>query len=362
MGEAYPGMAPPRKENSGLALVGNTLWTFNDSGGKPLLYAIDPERWSVERKRRIKGVKNNDWESIALGNGWVCVADLGNNNGKRSDLNLLIFPESSLSNGIGRIKVQKKITLNYPQERFPFDQKGRHDRDCEATTWIGQRLVMFTKNWKSRNTFIFSINPMADQVEVTPEDTLEVGMLVTAADYLAEEDLLALTGYIGYRCYLVLVPHYSDEKNRDRNLRKYLLNGLDGAQVEAVAFYGEQQLLLSTEKTAVFPQQGYVLNYQRLVLPTGIRPEVCLYTPLRIKGFTFDPQEKLLEIVSEGYDKASMLDVVDLKGNRLKYTDLAWSPSGSRVFRLQEGQSLDDRMWFIRIHGQHTTALKITLE
>ncbi|MBE0641820.1 MAG: hypothetical protein IH599_07280, partial [Bacteroidales bacterium] len=36
------------KETSGLAVVENTIWTFNDSGGKPRLYAIDPEWWSVE--------------------------------------------------------------------------------------------------------------------------------------------------------------------------------------------------------------------------------------------------------------------------------------------------------------------------
>lgn len=350
------------KETSGLAIVENTIWTFNDSGGKPRLYAIDPEWWSVEKKRKIKGEKNTDWESIALGNGRVCVADFGNNSGRRSDLSLLVFPLSALTDGSCKISVEKKIALNYPDDRFTFDQKGRHDRDCEALTWVGDRLVMFTKNWKSRNTFVFSIDPSLDQVDVKPEDTLDVGMLVTGADYNALEDLMALTGYIGYRCYLVLIPHFSDEKNRDLNLRKYLLNGLDGAQVEAVAFYGDQQLLISTEKTAVFPHQGFILNYQRLVIPTGMRPEVCLYTPSRITGWKYDPQERLLEVNFDGYEKAGMFDIVDLKGNRLKYTGLGQSTRGKYVLQIDEGQSLDDRMWFIRKRGENTYALKIMQE
>lgn len=77
-------------ESSGLAAshrAEGMLWTHNDSGGQPVLYAIGLDgklRGSV----RLAGVKNVDWEDIASfeldGRAWLLVADTGDNAGPRS--------------------------------------------------------------------------------------------------------------------------------------------------------------------------------------------------------------------------------------------------------------------------------------
>src|SRR5215207_9736579 len=59
--------APPKQESSGLAISRRSpdiLWTHDDSGGAPVLYAVD----TSGRKRgslRVRGVKNEDWEDMA---------------------------------------------------------------------------------------------------------------------------------------------------------------------------------------------------------------------------------------------------------------------------------------------------------
>ena len=263
-------------ETSGIAHSSGLVWTFNDSGGKPILYGLSPDNWKIKSRIRLKGQQNIDWESMAIGNGRVCIADIGNNKGLRDDLQIFLFSEEVLKAKKCRVIAEHSIRITYPEQDFPMDQKGKHDRDAEAITWVGNRLMLFTKNWKTRMTYLVDIDPAATEVVVQPVDTLDVGILITGADYNAEEDLMVLSGYVNYKCYLVLIPHFSDAEKRPANLRKYYLQGLDNAQTEGVAFYGENGLYLSTEKAKNFTQRGYYLNYQRLVLPTGMRPEVCL--------------------------------------------------------------------------------------
>jgi hypothetical protein len=75
------------EEASGLAAsIGNPglFWTHNDSGNKPEIFLID-EKLDIRLTCKLKGVKNRDWEDIAVGPGpeagknYVYVADIGDN-------------------------------------------------------------------------------------------------------------------------------------------------------------------------------------------------------------------------------------------------------------------------------------------
>src|SRR5688500_6746162 len=78
------------EEVSGLAASRTNpgfLWTLNDSGNPAIVYLID-ESLKIKLSCKLSGVKNRDWEDIAVGPGpdatkrYVYVADIGDNNAR----------------------------------------------------------------------------------------------------------------------------------------------------------------------------------------------------------------------------------------------------------------------------------------
>jgi hypothetical protein len=124
--------APPRQETSGLAVSrrsADLLWTHDDSGGAPMLYAIDTKG----KKRgalRVLGVKNDDWEDVASfereGKAWLIIGDVGDNDAKRETVRIHVVeePEPKRLNPETVIDVSPAYTLRVRYEDGP--------RDCEA--------------------------------------------------------------------------------------------------------------------------------------------------------------------------------------------------------------------------------------
>jgi hypothetical protein len=86
-------------EGSGLAVSRQTpgrLWTHNDSGGDPVLFALDA-RGSVTRRVRLTGASVDDWEAIAVGpcgtGSCVYLGDIGDNEARRRRITIYRLPE-----------------------------------------------------------------------------------------------------------------------------------------------------------------------------------------------------------------------------------------------------------------------------
>jgi hypothetical protein len=72
-------------------------WTLNDSGNSPMIYAID-EQGKSRGTFRVEGAENTDWEAMGLGPGKdgkpaLYIGDIGDNDGKRRDLQIYRVPE-----------------------------------------------------------------------------------------------------------------------------------------------------------------------------------------------------------------------------------------------------------------------------
>jgi hypothetical protein len=88
-------------EASGIAFSRTHLgiiYTHNDSGGEPLVYLIDTlgkDKGSI----RLKGIRNRDWEDIAVGPGpdpkltYIYVGEIGDNKALYSSIKIFRFPE-----------------------------------------------------------------------------------------------------------------------------------------------------------------------------------------------------------------------------------------------------------------------------
>ena len=83
-------------ETSGLFFHNGRLWTHNDSGGKPVLYALDTTTFEVVQRLTLMNVKNKDWEDVCTDGETVFVGKIGNNHGKRKGLKIFSFPLSSI--------------------------------------------------------------------------------------------------------------------------------------------------------------------------------------------------------------------------------------------------------------------------
>ena len=76
-------------------------YTHNDSGGLPIVYAIN-RAGDIRLTIRLRGAKNVDWEDIALipgeqpNAGDVCVADIGDNKARRATVVFYRFPEPNI--------------------------------------------------------------------------------------------------------------------------------------------------------------------------------------------------------------------------------------------------------------------------
>jgi hypothetical protein len=72
------------------------LWAHNDSGGQPVLYALDANG-TRRGELRIQGLANRDWEDLASfeldGRSWLLIADTGDNDSHRTDCALYVIAE-----------------------------------------------------------------------------------------------------------------------------------------------------------------------------------------------------------------------------------------------------------------------------
>lgn len=116
------GFAPSRR-------AANLLWSHNDSGGEPVVYALGHDG-SDRGRVRITGATNNDWEDIASftldGQAYLLIADTGDNRAVRTDCRLYVIAEPDPANLAPGREVTVPIAWEIPV-RYA-DQP----RDCES--------------------------------------------------------------------------------------------------------------------------------------------------------------------------------------------------------------------------------------
>lgn len=120
---------PKNLEASGLAASHRTpglLWTHNDSGGAPLLFALNADG-SPRGRVRVAGVTNDDWEDIASfeldGKAWLLVADIGDNFSvyTRRVLHLIAEPDAAALAPGRELVLQPEYSIYFSYEDGPRD-------------------------------------------------------------------------------------------------------------------------------------------------------------------------------------------------------------------------------------------------
>lgn len=110
---------PLLDEVSGLVLsqrYPNRMYLHTDSGGEAAVFVLDTLGNELG-KIDLPGIKNRDWEDIALGQGpngvsYLYLADVGDNDGKYDEIYLLRFPEPELLQPVSSSAIEQAV-LNY---------------------------------------------------------------------------------------------------------------------------------------------------------------------------------------------------------------------------------------------------------
>lgn len=160
--------APPRQEASGLAAsrrAADILWTHDDSGGAPVLYAIDTTG-KMRGALRVTGVKNEDWEDVAAferdGKAWLVIGDTGDNDAKRDTVRIHVVEEPSPKqlSPSSEIQVPPAYSLRIRYADGP--------RDCEAVAVDASEgaIYLLTKRDAPPRLYRLPLGPSADKVTI----------------------------------------------------------------------------------------------------------------------------------------------------------------------------------------------------
>jgi hypothetical protein len=142
------GKLPPElNETSAAQLINGLIWTTEDHGNAPELYALD-KSGKLVHTLHILDVKNHDWEELTADKqGNLYIGDFGNNENKRK--NLAIYKISGSSLGENETSAVVKTTFYYPaQKDFP-PKKSNRIFDCESFFVFGNYFYLFSKNRSS---------------------------------------------------------------------------------------------------------------------------------------------------------------------------------------------------------------------
>ena len=170
-------------ETSGLFFHNGRLWTHNDSGGKPILYALDTTTFEVVQRITLTHAKNKDWEDVCTDGETVFVGDFGNNNGNRKNLRIYMFPLSAIPDeGDASVQVDTIVFRFADQTNFE-KRKHLHDFDCEAMFATEDHLYLLSKGWVTGTTRLYRLPKTQGKYVAEVVNAFDSQGLITGADY-----------------------------------------------------------------------------------------------------------------------------------------------------------------------------------
>ena len=274
---------PPLGEVSGIvrsATYPDIWWVHNDSGDEPRLYATDGKGkivmpgWRVgafyvdepeDGKEPWPGIRllnsvNQDWEDIALHDGKLYVADVGNNGNAKRDLGFYIVNEpnpGAIDQGVRPITF---IPIAYPdQHDYPPQPPSNWRFDCEAVFDADGKLYLLTKYRADQQWDKITTGTSLYRLDTMRPDEVNTLTLVSRADAMPIIPTAAALSSDGSR--LAVLSHgavwlFDKPKHGDDWLAgpviKLSLSPLRIKQAEGVCWDDAETLRIVNEQRDVF--------------------------------------------------------------------------------------------------------------
>jgi hypothetical protein len=250
-------------ETSGLIKWGNYIWTHNDSDDNNL-YVLDSANGNLMQYYSLNGKTNTDWEEISQDADFIYVGDFGNNqNGNRTDLKILRIDKNSL---LANTPIIETINFSYSnQTSFTPTGSNNTDFDCEAFIVSADSIFLFTKQWISNKTGVYSVPKSPGTYVAVLKSSYDVQGLITGATYLESKNLVALCGYSNsLQPFIYLLYDYNGTEFFGGNKRKIEI-ALPFHQVEGIASSNGLKYFISNEHFSEaqlidIPQKLHILD------------------------------------------------------------------------------------------------------
>lgn len=254
--------APPLTESSGVApsrRFPGVLWTHNDSGDGPMLYATNLAGDDLGRYL-VPGATNYDWEDIALARcpeqprDCLYIADTGDNNARRRSVTLFVVPEPGARPQPAANDESARVTSRARALRFRYPD-GAHDVEAMWVDPDGSvQFVTKGTNGPMRRYLVPRSALDHDTATAKPLDLLPVvpqralGRLVTAAAISPNGKRVAIRTYTELFFF-----RQGDDRRLTAEGSPCWLSTLQ-PQGEGVAFLDDSTLVLTSE--SVLGQAG----------------------------------------------------------------------------------------------------------
>lgn len=246
--------APGLHESSGIVVSARRpgiIWTINDSGNRPLLFATD----SSGRDRgfvRVRGANLVDWEDLSAGpcpgssEACLYIGDIGDNNRRRRRVVVYVLPEPDAPSAPGdtlrEIVVRDSIVLRYPDRA--------HDAEALAIT-PDRWLLIVTKDlgddpglYRAPIDSTGGVRTLEFLGDLPIATGFVRGRLVTGSAVSPDGRLLAVRTYISLHLFRLSAG--------GRTTPLLPRNGIPipvvETQGEAIAFDGNERLVLTSER------------------------------------------------------------------------------------------------------------------
>lgn len=170
------------------------VYTVNDSGHPPVVYAISVRTGAVVGTARLSGVRAMDPEALAIGADMrLYVADIGDNDSNRDFVSLYRLPQP----GRGRhAVVPTTFRLRYPHAAY--------DAEALVVDPVTERLVILTKDLASGAAYALPTSLRADRVNPLQRlPGVRVPGLVTDASAVPDADAVVVRTYTALYVYRV---------------------------------------------------------------------------------------------------------------------------------------------------------------
>lgn len=216
------------------------FWALSDSGNPADIVPVTADGklasgWSGPV--RVEGVRNYDWEDLALDDkGHLIIADVGNNRGRRQQLMLHFVKEPKP--GMTSVRPDRTLRVHYEDQT-----EASPDYDCEAVFMAGGRLYFLTKHRSDKRTRLYRLEGRSTKASnpLRLIDSFEIGGMVTAADTSPDGKLVAVLTYTA-----VWVFEY-DPKSGSIFNRSIRWKPIFAWQAEGLAFDGNDSLVIANE-------------------------------------------------------------------------------------------------------------------
>jgi hypothetical protein len=241
-------LPPELRESSGVLYYKGLVLTFNDSGGKPIIYGYNLKSDSIEQRITLNHVINQDWEDIAQDDLYIYIGDFGNNAGSRDSLIIYKIPKSSIPK-TGDIEIAPEaIVFTYPNYKSESISVPWSAFDCEAMICHTDSINIFTKDWTNGTCTIYSLPKKTGKYVAHKLTTFDSKGLITGADI--SDNALVLIGYRNFMPFIWVFPQQKSFASLKWNMGKRTeLSTLESYQTEGICIVDNNNIIISSEET-----------------------------------------------------------------------------------------------------------------